>query len=351
MLSIIINNYNYERFLADAIESALRQIDGTVEVIVVDDGSLDHSREVIHSYADRIVPVFKTNGGQASALNAGFAQSHGEGVIFLDADDVLQPDIACRVQAAFDARPQAAKVQYRMAVIDAQGQPTGQLKPTPYLPMLSGDLRRQTLTFPFDLTWTAMSANAFRRSALEHIMPIPDTNDYGRVGADWYLAHLAPLFGEVISLAEVGAQYRVHEGNHYEVAAPEIQLPQLRQTIVYARQTLIYIQQVADRLQLFDRPREILPVSYIANRMISLKLDPGRHPLAQDTVQHLVWLGLKAASRRFDVAWPMRLMFGAWFILMAGAPRPFAHWLSEQFMFPETRGQLNSLLKAWHAAV
>jgi hypothetical protein len=214
----------------------------------------------------------------------------------------------------------------------------------------NGNVRRQALTFPFDLPWTAMSANAFARSVLEHIMPIPEANGYGRVGADWYLAHLAPLFGDVHSLPGVGAGYRVHEGNHYEVATSEIQLPQLRQSIAYARQTLAYIQQVAAQLKLTDRPRDILPVSYIANRMISLKLDRKHHPMLEDTTGRLMWLGLKAAAQRFDVNWLMKIMFGAWFIMMACAPRTLARWLAVQFMFPEARGQFNSLLRVGHGA-
>src|SRR5512140_2792158 len=97
LVSIIITNYNYGRFLASAIESALRQRYPAIEVIVVDDGSTDNSREVMGCYEKRIVPVFKQNGGQASSMNAGFSQSHGEIVIFLDADDMLLPGTVERV--------------------------------------------------------------------------------------------------------------------------------------------------------------------------------------------------------------------------------------------------------------
>src|SRR5437764_1069566 len=88
-VSVIINNYNYGRFLAEAIESALSQTLPATEVIVVDDGSTDNSPEVIGRYEGRIRSIMKSNGGQASALNAGFGASSGDVVIFLDADDVL----------------------------------------------------------------------------------------------------------------------------------------------------------------------------------------------------------------------------------------------------------------------
>ena len=70
-VSIIISNYNYGRFLSAAIDSALAQTYQTVEVIVVDDGSTDNSREVIESYGDRITALFQKNGKQAAALNYG----------------------------------------------------------------------------------------------------------------------------------------------------------------------------------------------------------------------------------------------------------------------------------------
>src|SRR5712692_1029705 len=90
--SIIINNCNYGQFLKAAIDSALSQTYLHKEVIVVDDGSTDNSREIIAgSYGSRIVPVLKENGGQASAFNAGFAVSRGEVVFFLDSDDMLLP--------------------------------------------------------------------------------------------------------------------------------------------------------------------------------------------------------------------------------------------------------------------
>src|SRR5215213_900396 len=92
LVSVIIDNYNYGRFLREAIDSALGQTYPRVEVIVVDDGSTDDSRAVIAAYGDRVVPVLKENGGQASAFNAGFAASRGELICFLDADDTFMPE-------------------------------------------------------------------------------------------------------------------------------------------------------------------------------------------------------------------------------------------------------------------
>src|SRR4051794_8812023 len=109
LASVVIDNYNYARFLPEAIDSALRQTWPATEVIVVDDGSTDRSRQIMAAYGDRIVPVFKENGGQNSALNAGFNRSRGEVVLFLDSDDALLPTAAEAAMGAF-AEPDVVKV-------------------------------------------------------------------------------------------------------------------------------------------------------------------------------------------------------------------------------------------------
>src|SRR5262245_12737070 len=128
LASIIIDNYNYGRFLREAIDSALGQTYPHTEVIVVDDGSTDDSREVIASYGDRIIALLKENGGQASAFNRGFAVSRGEIVCFLDADDTLLPTAMEQAVALF-AEAEVVKVHWPLWVVDEQGKRTGQVKP------------------------------------------------------------------------------------------------------------------------------------------------------------------------------------------------------------------------------
>ena len=111
--SIVITNYNYGRFIARCIDSAPAQSYPDTEVVVVDDASRDHSREIIQSYGKRVVPVLQErNGGQGAAFNAGFRACQGDVVLFLDADDWLYPDAAARVVAAFS--PGVAQVQFRL---------------------------------------------------------------------------------------------------------------------------------------------------------------------------------------------------------------------------------------------
>lgn len=97
-VSIVIANYNYARFLGEAIESALAQTHPPLEVIVVDDGSTDDSVAVAKRYPVRIIE--KANEGVARTRNRGAREARGEYVVFLDADDVLAPEFVARCHAA-----------------------------------------------------------------------------------------------------------------------------------------------------------------------------------------------------------------------------------------------------------
>ena len=345
-IDIVINNFNYGRFLPAAIESALAQTHGACTTIVVDDGSTDQSHEVIRSFGNRIVSVLKDNGGQASALNAGFAHCRGEVVIFLDADDLLLPNIGERVSARFAEESSLARVQYRMEVIDAEGRRTGIVKPPLHLPLAQGDLRRHALAFPFDVACSATSGNSFSTHTLQHIMPIPE-KDF-RLGADWYLLHLTPLFGPVAALDTIGAYYRVHGGNNYGLADPVIDLGHIRQSIEYAERTSFYIRALAKSRAARSSNDPIISVSSIANRLASLRLDPENHPVPSDTRVGLAIVGIRAALRRFDVRWPLKTLFIAWFTIVSSVPRRTARPLIELFLIPERRQRLNRLLGSLH---
>ncbi len=120
LVSIVVNNYNYARFLPRCVGSALAQTYPHVEVVVVDDASTDGSQQIIQSFAQRVTPVLKVvNAGHGAAFNSGFAASRGEIVIFLDADDHLYPQAVEILVPKF--APGVAKVQYRLDLVDAAG--------------------------------------------------------------------------------------------------------------------------------------------------------------------------------------------------------------------------------------
>jgi len=88
-VSLIIATFNHARFLDAAIDSALAQTLGAVDVIVVDDGSTDDTPAVLARYAGRVRVLRQPNRGLAAARNAGLAAARGTYVAFLDADDVM----------------------------------------------------------------------------------------------------------------------------------------------------------------------------------------------------------------------------------------------------------------------
>jgi glycosyltransferase involved in cell wall biosynthesis len=345
-VDVIVNNWNYGRFLRHSIDSALEQTHPGVSVIAVDDGSTDHSRTVLAAYGDRILSVCKENGGQASALNAGFGRSTGDVVIFLDADDMLAPEAAELAARAFDADPGLVKVQCRMEVVDAAGRRTGLVKPARHVPLPQGDCRRKELTSPFDLAWSPNGASAFSAEALRRILPMPE-DEFARC-ADWYVVHLSALLGLVASVDVVGAFYRVHGRNLHEPQGTDLDLRNVRQAVLYAAATTAALERTAGALELELPYGRILSVADLSNRLVSLKLAPQLHPLDTDRAVRLALDGVRAASRRFDVSWPLRLVYACWFLAMTAAPRPLARRLAELLLFPQRRRDLNRLLGRLH---
>jgi hypothetical protein len=341
-VDIVVVNHNYGRFLGEALESACSQTYDRVNVVAVDDGSTDDSKAVMARFEGRIDAVFKDQGGQASALNAGLERCRGEIFIPLDADDRLRPRAAERVAGAFAGDPRLSKVQFRMEVIDAAGRPTGDTRPVPHLSAPVGDLRRAELAFPFDIPWLPGGGTAFRLDALRRILPIPE-RDYPLSGADWYLVHLSALLGRAAAIDEVCVEYRAHGANAYELDRSELEMGHVRQSIVFAAVTAASLARLADRIGLrHDEP--ILSVSDLANRLVSVKVEPRLHPIPGDRLPALLANSIRAVRRRFDVARPMKAMFICWFAFTAIAPRRLARRLGELFLFPQRRRRINSFL-------
>jgi glycosyltransferase involved in cell wall biosynthesis len=92
LVSAVIPSYNYGHFVCEAVESALAQTYPNIEVVVVDDGSTDDTRERLAPYTDRIRYIHQTNSGLSAARNTGIRHARGEWIALLDADDLWHPD-------------------------------------------------------------------------------------------------------------------------------------------------------------------------------------------------------------------------------------------------------------------
>ena len=95
-ISIIVPIYNAEKYLARCIESILRQTYSDLEIILVDDGSVDDSADICDTFAfqdERILVFHQANGGVSVARNLGLKKATGDFVMFVDADDCIEPDL------------------------------------------------------------------------------------------------------------------------------------------------------------------------------------------------------------------------------------------------------------------
>jgi glycosyltransferase involved in cell wall biosynthesis len=121
LVSVIIPNLNYGRYLKKAIDSALTQAYSNIEVIVVDDGSSDGSGAVIASFGTRIRACFQENMGPSAARNSGIGLAQGDYLLFLDADDWLLPNAVADLVQGFAAFPDSAIVFGDAELTDEDG--------------------------------------------------------------------------------------------------------------------------------------------------------------------------------------------------------------------------------------
>jgi len=319
LVSIVIDNFNYARFLRAAIDSALAQSYAPVEVVVVDDGSTDNSRDVISSYGDRVSAVFKPNGGHASAFNAGFRASHGSIVMFLDADDVLLPNAVEEVVRAW--HPGVAKAQFVLAHIDADGHALGGTVPYSPAQMPDGDIRASILDAG-GYIGVPTSGNAFARTVLDRLLPLPESQWHQ--AADTSLEILAPFLGDVVSIRKTLGCYRIHESNH-GMLGEELDPRKLRVKIVIDLQREWALSEFASRSG-FTIPRNwaAREPAHLKYRLASLRVDPTHHPMMDDRPMRLMLMGMRSSWRNSGYNLRSRLFHTLWFALVAFLPQAAA---------------------------
>ena len=127
-ISVVICNFNYAQFVGSAIKSVLAQTRPAFELVVVDDGSTDTSVDVIQPFVSKGVCLIRqANGGQIAAYNTGFAQTQGDVILFLDADDLLLPEALDEVAKKFIDG--IVKVHFRLELVGPLGQVLGSTIP------------------------------------------------------------------------------------------------------------------------------------------------------------------------------------------------------------------------------
>jgi len=121
LVSVVIPTYNSAKFIVQAVESVLSQTYSNYEIIVVDDGSTDNTRELLESYQDKISYTFQSNQGVATSRNNAIAIAKGELIAFLDADDLFLPQKLQQQVRIFLEQPQTGMVVGGWKIADAAG--------------------------------------------------------------------------------------------------------------------------------------------------------------------------------------------------------------------------------------
>jgi hypothetical protein len=312
-LSIIIANYNYRDYVGAAIDSALAVDWPDKEIIVVDDASTDDSRTVIEGFTDRVAAFFRPKSHQLGAHMFGFEQSTGDVIIFLDSDDLLEPEVMREVAKVW--RPGVSKVQYRMNLINATGTQLGSAFPQ-FPPKNDPKELRRIYLRTMAYTTPPGSGNAYCRDFVRNAFAFGSTIPQ----SDAVLLTLAPILGDVLTIPEPLARYRLHDASYG--AMPSLDVSKLHK----------FLHQDAARAHLFTTASRQLGLSipcdplghhlgHLQYRLASYLVEPAAHPFRDDTKWRLICWLIGAVAKYSQVRLRNRAMIIIWAVACALTPR------------------------------
>lgn len=203
LVSVIITNYNYAHYLPEAIQSVLNQTYQNFEIIIVDDGSKDESVAVLEKYEaeypTKIQVVYKENGGQGSAFNAGFELATGDIVAFLDADDYWYEN---KLETIVHHHKKHAGIQHNLLINNE----------IPFVLLEDQVEKQKRLLEDYGSFGTIPTSGlSFIYEQLKPVFPVPI--EY-RICADLYIKMFFLNEGnDIFSLNEAFANYRHHDNN------------------------------------------------------------------------------------------------------------------------------------------
>ncbi len=270
VVSILIDTYNHEQFIEQAIVSVLEQeiSPPEMEVLVVDDGSTDSTAAIVRKFLPRVRYLRKENGGQASAFNFGIPETQGEIVAFLDGDDWWAKDKLRLVLDAFANNPEVGAVGHGYYEVDSASRPINIVVPDrdyrlDYHELAMARLISQMGCFLGTSRFTA------RRDVLRKILPVPEDLV---VEADEYMFTLAPAIAPVVILSRPLFHYRLHDSNLFMINDDDpVKLLRKRKVLEALLRTL------PEGLEEFGVPDDILKVI-----MEHLQVDVKRMKLSMD---------------------------------------------------------------------
>lgn len=215
-ISVIVNSYNYAHYIGQTLDSVLAQTLPADEIIVVDDGSTDHSAKIIEDYAGRfekIKFVRKSNGGQLSTFNAASQHVSGDLVFFIDSDDIWKANYLEKIVSIYKER----SVDYVYCAFEEFDQ--SQRKIRKY--EKDTDLGFSAVFTYFNRVYIGgpTSTLSIRKALSDRIFPVPFEGAW-LVCADLPLVMGASLAGgHKYYCAEPLVLYRIHKANAHKILA------------------------------------------------------------------------------------------------------------------------------------
>lgn len=239
--TVLIDAYNYGRYVEETVSSVLAQDFPREEreILVVDDGSTDDTAARLRKFGNAIRYLYKSNGGQGSAFNYGFAHAGGEVITLLDADDVWLPEKLSRLSEVFERNRDAGMVYHRLFWWDG----ANKTEADRYFIPISGRVlenRSSLLQYPMAST----SCLAFRRTELSKLLPVPETL---RSQADAFLTALIIFIAPIIAVEDYLGKYRLHATNLFQTTAAKPSAAQIEQRMAMRAALLVEIQKWLQR--------------------------------------------------------------------------------------------------------
>lgn len=212
-VSVIVPNYNYGDYIGGAIESLLEQSEAIDEIIVVDDGSTDQSRDVIQQFGNRIISIFQDNAGQAAAISAGFLKATGDIVCLLDSDDFFDVDKVKFVKQIYNYYPQIDWVFHDLLQVEGKIRP--QSGPVLFnkdcITLINEQKKIQEGKVGYDAP--ATSGMTFRRTFISDIFPLPAADSI--YISDHYIKFYCLARGLGVHVSQALAGQLIHGENLY----------------------------------------------------------------------------------------------------------------------------------------
>src|ERR1700752_425667 len=213
--TVLIDTYNHERYIEEAIVSVLEQDfpRAEMEILVVDDGSTDRTPEIVRRFAPDVRLIQKTNGGQASAFNTGIPEAKGSIVAFLDGDDWWAKEKLKVVTNYLGSRPHIGVVGHGIYEVDSD---TGNMKAT--IPQRTREVRFDSIEggrfFRQMMCFFGTSRVTIRRDVLSRVLPVPEQIV---VEADEFVSIMSAAYSAAGLIQEPLTFYRLHSENLFQV--------------------------------------------------------------------------------------------------------------------------------------